>query len=310
MKFLKESKYVFLLFVLLAVIFPQGAETLKWIIYPAIIIAITLNIYDAKFHSIGKENIKLVIKLLTINYVLLGGILILTGIIFLDGDYTLGMIMLGVAPPAITIIHLTHLLKSDTHDGALAEFFGYLLAVIVVPTVATIFIAEGKDPFVSIQIVLALVLLPMIFSKIISNKKIKYVEESGNLVYGIITYILIGLSIPLISSNFISTIPIFLILIISTFILGAGIYVLLISKHVKEEIDILYVLFATMKNGGVAGVIIIVLFSSEVLVPIGIREMLLPFYIGFLQIIAHNHHMHVRNHKHKHLKHGRLENHK
>jgi predicted Na+-dependent transporter len=311
MKFLKDSKYLFLLFIILAFLFPQGAKFLSILIFPIVIVVTTLNIYDAKFHSVGRENIKLIIKLLAINYLLLGGLLILSSIIFIDdSSLKAGLILLGVAPPAMAIIPLTHLLKSDTHDGALADYIGYLIAIILVPLVTLIFIGGKFGPFAVIQMIIALILMPMIFSKLIINKKINCVEETGNILYGLIVYILVGLSVPTLLSNFAAVAPILVILIVTTFVLGGGIYVLLISKHVKEETDILYVLFATLKNGGVASVLAIVLFGGATIVPIGISVLLLPFYIAFLQIIIHNHHMHVRNHKHGHLKHGRLNIHK
>ena len=56
MKYLEDSKYIFLSAILLAFLLPRFADVLQPVLIPAIILMMTLSIKDVGFHHITRKN--------------------------------------------------------------------------------------------------------------------------------------------------------------------------------------------------------------------------------------------------------------
>jgi predicted Na+-dependent transporter len=82
--------------------------------------------------------------------------------------------------------------------------------------------------------------------------------------------------------HFWSLIPVLIVLLLTKFGLAIVIYIGLERKVIKS-LDVLFMLFGTMKNGGAAIAITTLLFGLEATVPFAIDGIILPFYIIFME---------------------------
>lgn len=307
-KFTENSKLVLLLFVLLGLFIPYFANYLTWILFPAVIIISALTLNKARFQVIGKENIKIIFKMVSANYLLFGSLLIICALLFVSNtQFRLGLILLAISPPAIGIIPLSYHLSKYPEDASTAEFISYIAAMIGVPIV--IAIISTANIFYVINLMLVMIILPFVLTQIFSMTKPKWMRHDNkitNILYGLLIYVLIGTNIE--SFRNVELLwPLFGIFIILTFLLGAGFYTFISSRSFKEEPDSLYIMFSTMKNGGFAGVLAFAFFSPVAAVPIAVFMLLSPYYIWFIETLLDKHHEHYRNSKHDHLKHAKLK---
>ena len=287
MNLLENSKIVFAFFILLGFIFPGFAQYLKFLLVPMVILMMTLSIKGVHLGHITKQNYKIVIKLMLINYFVYSPILIALSYIFInDIQYRIGFILLASVPPAASIIPLAYIYHGDIKDSILSEIASYAFALIYSPILVFIFLGENISVIHFIKILFLIILLPMVLARILHRVNLGILEKKNiviNLVYGLSFYIFIGLNHKIFTTDYISLIPVASIVILVTFGLGSLIFFILKKKKVKHAQDILYVLFGTFKNGNSAATLAIILFSPAAAIPVAVRGLLTPFYFVYLE---------------------------
>jgi len=293
MNFFENSKLVFFFFILIGFMVPGFADDLKFLLIPFVILMMILSIKDVHIGHITKKNYWRVLKLVLVNYFILSPVyIILSYILIKNTDFRNGLILLAVVPPAAAIIPLTYIYHGDLKDSILGEIACYLFALIYSPVVVFLFFKDSVDVFFFIKILLLIIILPMIVARLIHGLKWKIFHKKNivvNLIYGFSIYIFIGINHETLTKDYVSLIPVTIVICITTFVLGFVTYTILKYKKVKKSHDIMYVLFGTFKNGNSAATLAILLFSPAAAIPVAVRGLLIPFYFAFLEWLFEEH---------------------
>ena len=196
---------------------------------PVLIFVMTLSMTNITKDILQNPTrwIKPITLSLVINYIILGGSMILLSYIFrLSQPYLTGFIVLAAAPPAIAVIPFTNFLGGDS-DYSLVGFTAcYIAAFVVTPLTLTVFI--GSQPGFESKIftlLIQLIILPFILSRMLLyfnlDERIKpYKGTLVNWCFFIIIYTIVGLNRLVFLRNPSSLIPLIVIVVLDTFILG------------------------------------------------------------------------------------------
>ena len=215
---------------------------------------------------------------------------ILFALLFIKHEpFQRSLMVLGMMPPAVGIISMSYILKADVKAGFIAEFIGYLVAIFAIPLLSFLLLADTIDIIKILQVLLFVIVVPFLVSRMMHHVELKTKPIKARtsrfivtVMYAISFYIIIGLNFDLIVHHFSVLIPVLLVLITLKFILGGAIY-LYLKNRIKKSIDILFVLFGTMKNGGAATAITFLLFGTPSTPPLAVNAILVPFYLIFLE---------------------------
>lgn len=289
MYYLTDSKFVFLLSIVTAFIYPRFSSALKPLLIPILLTMMTFSIKDVCFHHIEKKQYKTILNLVLLNYFFLTVIYVILAKMFITNpDYLNGMLVLGLMPPAVGVIALSYILKGDTQLSFITEFIGYVFSLLFVPIASLLVFGDAVSPFKILEILVYVIIIPFVLSRILHYlEHFKPISKSVsksviNVCYGISFYIIVGINKDVFLTDFKSLIPVFLLLIFLKFIVGSVIYLYLKNK-IEHSIDVLYVLFGTFKNGGAATAITIILFGTASAIPLAVNGILVPTYIIYLE---------------------------
>lgn len=286
MKFLVESKYLFLLAIFLGLLLPNIASKLEFIILPLLIIMMTVSIKDIAFRHISIKDTEEITSFVLLNYVLLGGLYVLAAY-FIDSPYKEALIILGLMPPAVGVISLSKLLHGNIKISFLTEFVSYAIAIAFIPIASTFIFGEGFKVLKILEVVGIIIVIPYILSRFIHNYELKHPQKHDytkiivNICYSLTFFMIIGMNREHIF-NFTNFYEIYIILILLKFGFGTLLYFIFKNK-LKREDTVLLVLFSTFKNGGMAIAFTLILFGSLATVPFAINGITTPLYILYLE---------------------------
>ncbi|MGM5488675.1 MAG: hypothetical protein ACQESG_07025 [Nanobdellota archaeon] len=282
-------KYLYFIAIIAAFFFPQFSHALKPYLIPILILMMTLSTKDLEF-SHFRDNPHTVRNLILTNYVLLSGLYILLAFIFIKNtDYRNTIWLLGIMPPAVGIIPLSYMLKGDAKTSFIAEFIAYMIALVYVPIVSLILFQEVINPLELLKVLCMVLIIPLGLSRIIRKLEKQHLNENANkliitVLYSISFFIIIGVNKEAILQDLRTVTMLVLVLSILKFGIGTVTYIAL-KQRISYEKDVIYILFATFKNGGAAMAIALMLFGIESTLPLAINAMLVPAYILFLEML-------------------------
>lgn len=291
--FFYEPKYLFLLSIILAFIFPSFARKIEFLIVPTLIAMMTFSIKEINLKDIKESNKKQVFILILMNYLLLSGILILlTFWLVPDGIYQNSLFVWAIMPPAVGIVGLSYMLRANVSLSLATETSAYLLSLIIIPLSSWFLFGEAVNPWQVLKAISLLIILPFMLSRVIHiyEKYYKPIsKETVNCVVDVTLalgfFIVIGINRNVFISEFYSLGSIILIIVGASFILGSIIHFVLKKMRVEKSVSALYVLYGTYKNTGLSVAIVILLFGVEATVPQAIQSVFSPLYILFLESI-------------------------
>ena len=293
MNLLENSKLVFLFFILLGFVLPQAAEHLQEFLIPLLIVMMTYSIRGVHLGHMNKTNFRRAVFLLLTNFFILTPLLVvLANLLVADPMYLYGFIILASVPPAIGIIPLVHLYHGDMKDSILGEIVCYLFALVFSPLLVYFLLGENLDITYFVKILALLILTPILLSWILHRARSKLLDAKTvvvNLVYGISFYIFIGLNREIFLNDWQSLLPVAAVISFVTFGLGFIVYEVLRRRKVRKPEDIMYVLFATFKNGNGAATIALLFFGPAAAIPVAVRGVLMPLYFVFLEWLFRRH---------------------
>lgn len=289
-KFFSNSKFVFPLAVVFGFLFSGVAKEIDFILLPVLMAMMTLSIKDVALHHIGRHDRKRILWLVLLNYVLLTGLTVFGAILLIDNPiYQKGYLVLAIMPPAVGILSLSYLLKGKMDLGFVAEFVSYGLSIVLVPILAFILFGDAVSPVNIIRTIIMIIVVPFLISRIIHYLELhfkpipKIINKSMiNLFYSTSFFIIIGLNVDKIFSDYQMVMSVVLLSVVLKFVLSVLIYNFARGFE-RRSVDVLYVLFGTMKNGGAGTAIAIMLFGLESTVPLAVHAMFVPFFIIFLE---------------------------
>jgi BASS family bile acid:Na+ symporter len=228
------------------------------------------------------------------NYAVLGGLnLGLSSLLISDEAFKIGLVILAAVPPAVAVIPFTTFLKGDTEFSLQATLGCYLSAFIFTPMIffSSLGYSFGYQGELLV-IMIELIIIPLILSRILLYTRIASRIEpiKGTLInwtFFIVVYTVVGLNREVFLSRPLSLIPVTVIALASTFLLG---YVIerigrLLSINPKKRVC--FVLLGTLKNTGFAAGLALTLFNKQAAVPSTISTILQLSSIILLDLKKH-----------------------
>ncbi|AGK61200.1 hypothetical protein Asulf_01202 [Archaeoglobus sulfaticallidus PM70-1] len=257
---LKKSPFIFTLAMVLGILFPQFASSMKDLIIPILAFVMILSLKDLDFRNMSLKSGFLNVLL---NYLFLSGVILVLSFLIEDEALRLGFIVMASAPPAVAIVPFSKLLAGDVTESVVSNGMAYLLSLAFTPAILLAFTGEYVSMYEVLKALVVLIMIPLIFSRFIRVDG----EIFINLGFGIVIYTIIGLNISTISV--ISGLPeVIFAGFVRTFIAGTVIFLIFIRKGYSTAIT--KALFSSYKNLGFTAGVAMMLFGDKASIPAAI----------------------------------------
>ena len=292
-RLLNNRNFIFLLAISFGLILPQPSIWTKVMMMPALALVMTLATINVPNDYFLKPSTILLPSLFGIlmTYLILGGVILTaSALLIADHNIWIGFVLIAAVPPAVAVIPFTAILEGNISYSLSGTVASYLGALLIMPLIFWIFIGSGfADPYKLIQIMLLLIVLPLVLSRIILyfHLQDRIAPISGMLTnwgFFIVLYSIIGVNRDLIFVKPLMIVPIALIVLVSTFVLGWVIEKIGMIFKIDKKNIISLVLMGTLKNQGIAGSLAIALFDQEAAVPSAVYTIFMILYIMWLDL--------------------------
>ena len=278
---------------LIGLFWGKGARWTESITLPALALVMTLStigLPTSTFRSYRNLLMPAFIGVV-MNYFVLGiTLLVLNAILIHDEALRMGFILIAAVPPAVAVIPFTFFLSGDETLSLIGTAGAYLGAIFIMPVSALLFFGPGfVDPMKLAVIMLELIFFPVIVSRLLlriglAPRLYSIRGPVTNWSFFLLTYTIVGLNRDLILGHPLSLLPVIIIALASTFILGWGIEKVGILLHLPEKVLTSLVLLGTLKNYGLAGGLALALFSKKTSVPATVSAVFMIVYIIWLEL--------------------------
>jgi len=246
------------------------------LVLPLLALVMTLsaaNITSRELSSLREMPRPILLSLL-LNYVVMGGtILLLAWWLINDKDLWAGFVVLATIPPAVAVVPFSYVLGGNTLFSLIGMTGAYLAALVIMPSVMTLFLGVGFFDPVKLLIILGeLILIPIVLSRILLfTKAMKYISPwRGTIVnwsFFITLFTIVGLNRQAFFGELDILIRIAVIAIATSFLLGYLIELGTKALHVDRETSISLMLMGSLKNYGLASGILLTLFGERAAIP-------------------------------------------
>ena len=288
---LRNRNTIFILSLAAGLIWGKGAQWTEKITLPALAIVMTLSVMGITgntFRSWRKVIIPSIVSIV-LNYIVLGGFMLgLSNLFIRDEALWSGFVILAAVPPAVAVIPFTLFLKGDTDFSLIGTLGAYLGALIITPLMAIVFLgASFVAPLKLMTIIIELILAPLVFSRILIMTGIARLIEpiKGDITnwgFFLVTYTIVGLNQHVFLTQPLSLLPVAMISVASTFILGWIIEVVSKIARLDNKKTISMVLLGTLKNYGLAGGLALSFFDTKTALPSTVSLIFMIVYIIWL----------------------------
>ncbi|MCK7508319.1 MAG: hypothetical protein MZV70_32550 [Desulfobacterales bacterium] len=292
-RFLNNRNFIFLLAIGFGLALPQPAVWTKLMMMPALALVMTLATINVSNDYFLKPRAILIPSLFGIlmTYVILGGVILAAAALLINAqNIWIGFVLIAAVPPAVAVIPFTAILEGNVSYTLSGTVASYLAALAIMPLMFWIFIGTGfADPYKLIRIMLLLIVLPLVLSRIILyfNWQDRIAPVRGLLTdwgFFIVLYSMIGVNRDLIFSQPLLIVPIAMVVLAATFVLGFVIEKIGVLAKVDKKNRISLVLLGTLKNQGIAGGLAIALFEKEAALPSAVYSVFMILYIMWLDL--------------------------
>lgn len=272
---------IFLTSVFLGVFLPQFSDSISGLTTFFLVALMVFSLKNARFRGFGREDFRRV-QWLFLTSLVSGLVLMLLSFFFVgDAEVLKGLVLWCLMPPAVSIVSMSVILRSDAGSALLAEIVSYFVYLLVTPALVFVFLRESVPVHLLAAQLLLVIVLPVIIAyfsrKVDTGKYDKLVIE---LSLALIFYVVIGRTSSFIWSD--SSLFGFLLLISVAYRLLF--FLFFRSSRMGLNDEKLFVLFATMKNTGIASVVALSFLSARALLGIGVQILLLPFILVLLEL--------------------------
>ena len=289
---LRNRNTIMILALAAGLLWGKGAQWTEKITLPALAIVMTLSVTgvtDNTFRSFRTLIAPIIIGIV-MNYIVLGGVILGLSKLFIhDEALWSGFVILAAVPPAVAVIPFTVFLKGDTEFSLIGTLGAYLGALIITPLMALIFIgASFIDPLKLITIIIELILAPILFSRLLIMTGIARLIEPikgdiTNWSFFLVSYTIVGLNQQVFLTQPLSLLPVAMISVASTFVLGWIIELFGKIAHLDKKKTISIVLLGTLKNYGLAGGLALSFFDTKTALPSTVSVVFMIIYIIWLE---------------------------
>ncbi|PIN70016.1 hypothetical protein COV93_03215 [Candidatus Woesearchaeota archaeon CG11_big_fil_rev_8_21_14_0_20_43_8] len=286
MKLLSDSKTILFISIIIGLAFPWPAGKLKVLLAPSLVAMMILSMKTFDFEG-GYEKgfLKTISWLVFVNFILLPSLMITLAFLLADTYLRMGFIILAAVPPAVGVVPVTYLLKGNMKNSLMAEIAAYVLSLVWTPVIIYAFLRDYVSIFYLLKILFLLIFLPLVVSRILHPLRFEP-RPWINLCYAFGMYEIIALNRDVLFSGIGTVFIAISVALVCRFGLSSMFY-FLAPKSLAYKDRIPFVLFSSMKNGGAATVIALLLFESpKVLLPIAAFGITLPFFILCLEFLS------------------------
>jgi BASS family bile acid:Na+ symporter len=276
---------------MLGILWGEGAQWTKSLTLPALALVMTLSTMGISISEFRSPRTLLVPALggLGINYVLLGGcILGLSMFLVRDEALRSGFVIITAVPPAVAIIPFTGFLNGNSTFSLVGSIGGYLGALIITPLIVLGLLGTGSiEPLKLLLVMVELIIVPLIISRILIWTKMAsriepYKGTITNWSFFVVSYTIVGLNRDVFLGHPFSLVPVALVALASTFLLGMVIEKAGCFLRIEPKTLTSLILLGTLKNYGLAGGLALALFSKQTAVPAAVSVVFMIVYIIWL----------------------------
>lgn len=291
-KLLRNRDFILILSLVLGLLFGQGAQWVRPLILPVLALVMTLStmlISSRMFRSPSALIIPCVLGIV-MNYLVLSGmILMMASLLISDEALWTGFVVLASVPAAVAVIPFADFLKGNGFYALVGSMGTYLSGLVIMPLIIFGFLGKSfaVEPDKLIITIVMLIVLPLIASRVLMwtgiDKRIAPFRGTiTNWSFFLVVYAIVGLNRELFIERPLSLIPVAIIAIASTFVLGFIIEVFGRLFRIDQEISISLILLGTLKNYGIAGGMALTLIGGESAVPATVSTVFMIIYIIWL----------------------------
>jgi len=276
----------------LGLLWPRAARWTEGFTLPALALVMTLSTMSVSGSIFRTPRVLIgpILAGIAMNYLCLGGFLLgLTALFIRDEAIWSGFVLLAAVPPAVAVVPFTLFLNGNNTFSLVGTLGAYLAALVITPLMGVGLLGSSYiNPMRLVMIMLELILLPLILSRILVwiRLAIRLEPIKGALTnwsFFILTYTIVGLNREIFLRQPLFVLPVALIAVASTFLLGWGIERVGRAFHVEPKIRVSIVLLGTLKNYGLAGGLALALFSKTTAVPATVSTVFSIVYIIWLE---------------------------
>jgi bile acid:Na+ symporter, BASS family len=287
----RNRDFILILSVCCGLLIGKGATWTKPLVLPALAVVMTLSTLGVRRDTFGSGRGLWLPALsgLLLNYVMLGGVLLgLSHVIISEAAIRDGFVLLVAVPPAIAVIPFTDILEGNTGFSLLATVVCYLGALVITPLIALGLLGTGfVEPWLLILVIVELILAPLIVSRILLwtslARRLEPVKGAiTNWSFFVVMYTIVGLNREMFLHRPLALVPVAVIAVASTFVLGALIERVGRLMRIDRPTLTSMVLLGTLKNYGIAGGLALTLFSQKTALPATVSSVFMIVYIIWL----------------------------
>jgi BASS family bile acid:Na+ symporter len=287
-----RSNLIFLLALICGMTLQQGFRTDKMLIFPALIIILTITLlrFPRGFFRRPGPLLSASIQGNVMNYLVLGNFIILTSIFLIHKqEFWIGMVLIAAMPPSLEIINLGNLSHIEKKSVFTSLAGAYLGALLIIPLISLGFLKYIILNYWNIiLIILGLILLPLALSRLVIEKEWDkiiepYEETIIDCCYFIVFYAIAASGKNLLMNWSSDLFIIASIALASTFFFAFAIVKIGLYFHSNENKITSFLLMGTMKDCGLAGGIALILFNREAAFPSLIFAIFTFIYINWFK---------------------------
>jgi BASS family bile acid:Na+ symporter len=261
------------------------------LILPALAVAMTISLTGVR-SDILRSRRELWLPALSgllLNYVLLGGVLLgLSFLLIQENAIHQGFVLLVAVPPAIAVIPFTDFLEGNTGFSLLATVACYLGALIITPVIALAFLGTNFiEPWSLMVVIVWLIIVPVVLSRVLQwtsmARRLEPLKGAiTNWSFFVVLYTLVGLNREVFLYRPSILVPVAVIALASTFLLGWLIEMAGGALKINRPTLTSLVLLGTLKNYGIAGGLALTLFGNKTAMPAAVSCVFMVVYIIWL----------------------------
>jgi BASS family bile acid:Na+ symporter len=287
----RNRDFILVSAVMCGLVLGRGASWTQPLVLPALAVVMTLSTMGVRTEMLRslRELWRPALAGFLLNYLMLGGVLL--GLSFLmvrEPAMRDGFVLLVAVPPAIAVIPFTDFLRGNTTFSLLATVACYLGALIFTPLIALGFLGSGFiETWSLVMVIVELIVVPLLFSRVLlwTSMATRLEPIKGTLTnwgFFVVMYTIIGLNRELFLQRPLTLLPVAVIAVFSTFLLGTVIDRVGRSMRIDRSTLTSLVLLGTLKNYGIAGGLALALFSKKTAIPATVSSVFMIVYIIWL----------------------------
>ncbi len=287
----RSRDFILILGLGLGLLWGGGARWTNPLTLPLLAAAMTLSVMGVPGAIFRSPRSLLVPALsgIAINYLLLSGTILGMSALFIhDKNLWNGFVLIAAVPPGVAVIPFTYFLNGNRFFSLVGTMGAYLGALIITPLFALGFLGTTFITPVGLFLIMGeLILLPFVVAQVLvrtgASKRIDPFKGTiTNWSFFVVTYTIVGLNRQVFLDQPLSLLPVGLIALASTFLLGWAIERIGKSFRLDPTTVTSLVLLGTIKNYGLAGGLSLALFSRQTAVPATVSTMFMTVYIIWL----------------------------